>query len=338
MLSQLNRLEAAVSGPAEVYGGDAHVVCDRVVRIYQTEDVEVQALQGLDLLVGRGELMAIVGASGSGKSTLLGILSGLDAPTAGRATVAGFDLGALSKRDRLRYRRATVGFIWQNTAKNLLPFLSAADNVALPMAFAGGGRRARRARALELLELLGVADCRDRRPTQLSGGQQQRVAIATALANRPEVILADEPTGELDSATAAQVFEALRGANRELGVTVLVVTHDKAVSEHVGRTVEIRDGRISTETLRAGLDPAADADGADASGTGTGTGVVAEQYAVLDRAGRVQLPREYTDAAGLRDRVRLTLDPDHVGVWPGHTRPPAPPAPAPISSEDASDD
>src|SRR6185312_13130782 len=290
MLSQLNRLEAAANRPTEVYGGDAHVVCDRVVRIYQTEDVEVQALQGLDLLVGRGELMAIVGASGSGKSTLLGILSGLDAPTAGRATVAGFDLGALGKRDRLRYRRATVGFIWQNTAKNLLPFLSAADNVALPMAFAGGGKHERRKRALELLDLLGVGECRDRRPAQLSGGQQQRVAIATALANRPEVVLADEPTGELDSATAAQVFEALREANRELGVTVLVVTHDKAVSEHVTRTVEIRDGRISTETLREEADAGADAqrEGAPAR---------AEQYAVLDRAGRVQLPREYTEAA-----------------------------------------
>src|SRR6185312_1289730 len=161
MPSQLHRLEAAASRPAEVYGGDAHVVCDRVVRIYQTEEVEVLALQGLDLLVDRGELVAVVGASGSGKSTLLGILSGLDTPTAGRATVAGFDLSALGKRDRLRYRRSTVGFIWQNTAKNLLPFLSAADNVALPMAFAGGGKRERRQRALDLLELLGVAECRD---------------------------------------------------------------------------------------------------------------------------------------------------------------------------------
>ena len=315
MPNQLRRLEEAASRPEEVYGSDAHVVCDRVVRIYQTEEVEVQALQGLDLLVERGELMAIVGASGSGKSTLLGILSGLDAPTAGRAQVAGFDLGTLGKKDRLRYRRSTVGFVWQNTAKNLLPFLTAADNVALPMAFAGRGRRERRERALELLELLGVADCRDRAPGQLSGGQQQRVAIATALANRPEVVLADEPTGELDSATAAQVFEALRDANRELGVTVLVVTHDRAVSEHVGRTVEIRDGRISTETLRPGAQAGAEAgvrDGAEAA--------EAERYSVLDRAGRVQLPPEYTEAVGLRDRVRLTLDTDHVGIWPGHGR------------------
>jgi energy-coupling factor transporter ATP-binding protein EcfA2 len=148
------------------------------------------------------------------------------------------------------------------------------------------------------------------------------VAIATALANRPEVILADEPTGELDSATAAQVFEALRGANRELGVTVLVVTHDKAVSEHVSRTVEIRDGRISTETLRA-------QEGAETAG--------GEQYAVLDRAGRVQLPFEYTEAAGLRDRVRLTLDTDHVGVWPGHTAA-AGLEPAAPAGEDADDD
>ena len=315
MLNQLRRLEEVASRPEEVYGSDAHVVCDRVVRIYQTEEVEVQALQGLDLLVQRGELMAIVGASGSGKSTLLGILSGLDAPTAGRAQVAGFDLGALGKKDRLRYRRSTVGFVWQNTAKNLLPFLTAADNVALPMAFAGRGRRERRERALELLELLGVGNCRDRAPGQLSGGQQQRVAIATALANRPEVVLADEPTGELDSSTAAQVFEALRDANRELGVTVLVVTHDRAVSEHVGRTVEIRDGRISTETLRPGAQAGAgEEEGAEA--------VKAERYSVLDRAGRVQLPPEYTEAAGLRDRVRLTLDTDHVGVWPGQSQGP----------------
>jgi ABC-type lipoprotein export system ATPase subunit len=195
-----------------------------------------------------------------------------------------------------------VGFIWQQTGRNLLSYLTAAENVALPMRFAGKTRRFRTTRTDELLEMLGVARCRDRYPGQMSGGEQQCVAIAVALANRPEVLLADEPTGELDTATAAHVFGALRTANAESGVTVLVVTHDHDVSAHVERTIAIRDGRTSTEVLRDG----------DVSG-GTGR---AEEFAVLDRSGRLQLPREFTTALGMRDRVRLALEPDHVGVWP----------------------
>jgi ABC-type lipoprotein export system ATPase subunit len=304
--TSLRELEQAAGQPRAAYGADAQIVCDNLVRIYQTGDVEVQALQGLDLLVGRGEMIAVVGASGSGKSTLLNILSGLDKPTAGAVRVAGRDLMALKARDRLDYRRRTVGFIWQQTARNLLPYLTARENVVLPMSFAGTRRRQRAARAGELLDLLGVADVADRRPAQLSGGQQQRAAIATALANAPEVLFADEPTGELDSATSADVFAAMRSANRELGVTVVVVTHDAAVSERVGRTIEIRDGRISTETVRPGADAADDE-----------TAVAAQSYAVLDRAGRVQLPRDYIDALSLRERVLLALERDHIGVWPG---------------------
>jgi ABC-type lipoprotein export system ATPase subunit len=303
----LQELEEAAARPRARYGEAAQIVCDNLVRIYQTGEVEVQALQGLDLLVQQGELVAIVGASGSGKSTLLNILSGLDKPTAGSVRVAAHDLMAMKARDRLRYRRRTVGFVWQQTGRNLLPYLSAEENVMLPMSYAGIRRQQRAARAGELLELLGIGYCGDRRPAQLSGGEQQRVAIATALANTPEVLFADEPTGELDSATSEEVFDALRGANRELGVTIVVVTHDAAVSERVGRTVEIRDGRISTETVRpadSGPDGAAD--------------VVAQSYAVLDRAGRVQLPNEYTEALGLRERVLLALEPDHIGVWPQH--------------------
>ena len=287
------------------YGDDALIVCDRVVRIYAAEGVEVQALQGLDLLVTAGELIAIVGASGSGKSTLINILAGLDAPTAGSVRVAGLDLAALGARERVVYRRATVGFIWQETSRNLLPYLTAAQNVIMPMRFSRTARRERAGRARELLDLLGVAHCAERRPEQLSGGEQQRTAIAVALANRPRVLLADEPTGELDTATAADVFGALATANSELGVTVLVVTHDPAVSGQVRRTVAIRDGRTSTETRRHAT--------ADEHGNATQHAV---EYAVLDRAGRLQLPREMIEPLGMRDLVRLEAEPDHIGVWP----------------------
>jgi ABC-type lipoprotein export system ATPase subunit len=292
-----------------VYGHDALISCDRLVRIFSADGVEVQALQGLDLLVREGELMALVGASGSGKSTLMNILAGLDTPTAGAARVAGHDLLAMTAKDRLAYRRDTVGFVWQQTSRNLLPYLTAAQNVALPMQLSGKGSRKRghrTERVLELLELLEVSDCRDRHPRQMSGGQQQRVAIAVALANAPAVVLADEPTGELDSHTAAQVFDAFRTANEQLGTTVVIVTHDQAVAGEVRRTVAIRDGRTSTEVLRRSE--------VDAT-TGHET-VVAREYAMLDRAGRLQLPAEYTETLGMRDRVALELEPDHIGVWP----------------------
>ncbi|MFE2066632.1 ABC transporter ATP-binding protein [Streptomyces sp. NPDC059467] len=299
------RLTASRTRPA--YGHDALITCDRLVRIFSADGVEVQALQGLDLLVREGELMALVGASGSGKSTLMNILAGLDTPTAGAARVAGHDLLAMTAKDRLAYRRETVGFVWQQTARNLLPYLTAAQNVALPMQLSGFRRRSGRTeRALELLELLEVADCHDRHPNQLSGGQQQRVAIAVALANAPAVLLADEPTGELDSHTAARIFDAFRTANEQLGTTVVIVTHDQAVAGEVRRTVAIRDGRTSTEVLRRSE--------VDAT-TGHET-VVAREYAMLDRAGRLQLPAEYTEALGMRDRVALELEPDHIGVWP----------------------
>ncbi|GAA2089501.1 ABC transporter ATP-binding protein [Streptomyces albiaxialis] len=312
-LTDLER-RAAEAARERPYGEDALIVCDRLVRIFSTDGVEVQALQGLDLLVREGELTALVGASGSGKSTLLNILAGLDTPSAGSATVAGYDLLSMNAKSRLRYRRETVGFIWQRTSRNLLPYLTAAQNVALPMRLRGGpngerrwGRgRAERARALELLDLLGMADARDRRPAQLSGGEQQRVAIAVALANNPSVVLADEPTGELDTATAEQVFAALRRANSELGTTILVVTHDDGVSSQVSRTVSIRDGRTSTETLRR-----------TERGEGGGESTVSREYTTIDRSGRLQLPPEFTEPLSIRDRVLLELRPDHIEVRPG---------------------
>ena len=309
----LRGLEARAPRRSE-FGHEALVVCDNLVRIYQTGSgpgaVEVQALQGLDLLVDAGEMVAVVGASGSGKSTLLAVLSGIDAPTAGRVRVGPWDLAAMSRSERVEYRRSMVGFVWQQTARNLVPYLTATQNVTLPLNLAGHPRRRRRARAAELLDVVGVAHCADRRPREMSGGEQQRVAIAVALANRPRLLLADEPTGELDTATSQDVFGALRTVNRTLGTTVVVVTHDQAVSGQVERTVAIRDGRTSSEVLRR----------TEHDGEG-GSAVVAEEYAVMDRAGRVQVPREYREALELTRRVRLTLESEQVTIRPDRAGP-----------------
>ena len=281
------------------------ILCEDLVRIYNTEGVEVQALQGLNLRVDPGEIVAIVGASGSGKSTLLSILSGLDRPTGGRAIVAGYDLSTLSGAQRLIFQRLQVGFVWQQTSRNLLPYLTAVENVEVPMALASRGGpdgEPRHEHALSLLDALGIADFADRMPSELSGGQQQRVATAVALANTPRVLLADEPTGALDRATSEDLLELMRATSEVLGVTMLVVTHDPTVSEHVRRTIQIRDGRTSTETLRR---------------AGENGGVTdAQEFTVIDRAGRLQLPEHYMTDLGLRDRVRLALEADHAQVRP----------------------
>ena len=287
------------------------VLCDGLVRIFTSEGVEVVALQGLDLEVRRGELIAVVGASGSGKSTLLNILSGLDVPSAGSASVAGHDLLAMGRAERLRYRRSTVGFLYQQATANLLPYLSAVENIQLPMVFASSHKRERVGRARELLEVLGIGECADRRLGELSGGQQQRVALGVALANSPTVLLADEPTGELDSRSSDEVFAAIRSANEELGTTVIVVTHDPQVSEQVSRTVAIRDGRTASEVRRH---VTRDADGDEV--------VISQEYAVLDRAGRLQLPKAFVSALGMRERVRLEFDGDHISIWPERSEQP----------------
>jgi ABC-type lipoprotein export system ATPase subunit len=285
------------------YGEGALISCDNLVKIFKVADLEVVALQGLDLLVNEGEFIAIVGASGSGKSTLMNILGGLEVPSAGRAVVAGYELSQIGRRQRTRYRRKIVGFVWQQTARNLLPYLSAVENVELPMIL--DGRRKTRQRATELLGLVGLPDRLDHRPDRLSGGEQQRVAIAVALANEPKVVLADEPTGELDSGTSLEVFALLRQINETVGTTIVTVTHDPVVSEQVQRTVAIRDGRTSTETLRR-----------TEMGDDGDHRAISEEFAVLDRAGRLQLPKQHIAALELQHRVRLRLEEDHVGVWP----------------------
>jgi ABC-type lipoprotein export system ATPase subunit len=282
--------------------GGALVVCENLVKIYKVADLEVVALQGLDLRVDQGEVIAVVGASGSGKSTLQNILGGVDTPTAGKARVAGYDLTVMAPRERTVYRRRVVGFVWQQTSRNLLPYLDVGQNVELPMLLDGLPRPRRRARTRDLLKLVRMYERAGDRPEHLSGGEQQRVALAVALANEPELVLADEPTGELDSQSAAELFASLRRMNEEIGVTVIVLTHDLQVSGQVSRTVRIRDGRTATETLRRRTDD--------------GREVVAEEFAVLDRVGRLQLPHDYVTALELERRVRLALEEDHIGVWP----------------------
>jgi ABC-type lipoprotein export system ATPase subunit len=280
------------------------IECENLVKIYKVADLEVVALQGLDLLIREGEMMALVGPSGSGKSTLMNILGGLDFPTAGRVRVGDYNLLELTRRDQVRYRRHMVGFVWQQTARNLLPYLTSIENVELPMALAGFSARERRKRAAHLLERVGLAERMKHRPDRLSGGEQQRVAIAVGMANRPALLLADEPTGEVDSHSAEQIFQSLRALSEEFGVTIIIVTHDMSVATRIDRVVGMRDGRTSTEILRR-----RDGDVA----------VQEEEYAILDRAGRLQLPEAYIEALDMEDRVRLRLNEDHVGVWPEHT-------------------
>jgi ABC-type lipoprotein export system ATPase subunit len=275
----------------------SQITCEGLVRIYKRKGVEVVALQGLDLHVTQGELVAIVGASGSGKSTLLNILAGLDSPSAGRAEVAGHDLLGMGRGERRHYRLRTCGFVWQRATDNLVPYLTAAQNVDLPQRLAGADRAERGHRTELLLDQLGIAPTADQRPGELTGSQQQRLAIATALANEPQVLFCDEPTGDLDTAESHEVYGALQQVNEAHGTTVVVVTHDPAVAGEVRRTVAIRDGRTASETLR-------------------GEGTLAQEYAVLDRVGRLQLPRDFVAALGMQHRVRVELVDDHIEIWP----------------------
>jgi ABC-type lipoprotein export system ATPase subunit len=296
---------------------DSLVTCDNLVKIYKVADLEVVALQGLDLEVAPGEMIAIVGASGSGKSTLLNILSGLDVPSAGQCIVDGHDLTRLSDGQRVLYRRHVVGQIWQQSGRNLLPELSAEANVALPQMLSGISNKQRIQRAHELLEMVGLGNMFKKKPTELSGGEQQRAAIAVALANSPKLLLADEPTGELDSVTASEVLHLMRMLNKELGLTIITVTHDAAIAAEVDRTIAIRDGRTSTETVRR--ESALENVQAHMQAASAVIGLPTEthQEAILiDRAGRLQLPKEAIERIPFHGRVEVRITNDHVELWP----------------------
>ena len=293
------------------------VVCDNLVKIYKVADLEVVALQGLDLEVQTGEMLAIVGASGSGKSTLLNILSGLDIPSAGRCIVDYNDLTRLSDAQRINYRRFVVGQVWQQSGRNLLPELSAQANVELPQMLGGVGSAQRVRRAQELLTLVGLGGMGKKRPDQLSGGEQQRTAIAVALANSPKILLADEPTGELDSGTATEVMQLLRTLNKEMGLTIITVTHDAAIAAAVDRTIAIRDGRTSTETVRR--ETTLDSIAEHMSTASAIIGLPSETHresVLIDRAGRLQLPKDALERIPFHGRAEVRIVGDHVELWP----------------------
>lgn len=296
---------------------EAIVTCDNLVKIYKVADLEVVALQGLDLEVVAGEMMAIVGASGSGKSTLLNILSGLDVPSAGRCVVDQNDLTRLSEAQRIAYRRHVVGHVWQQSGRNLLAELTVAANIELPQLLSGVKASKRTRHAEELLELVGLKGFGKKKPHQLSGGEQQRVAIAVAVSNEPTLLLADEPTGELDSVTASEVFKLLRSLNQQLGLTIITVTHDVAIAAVMDRTIAIRDGRTSTETVRRD-EPLETVDGHVARSSAV-IGLSSETHResiLIDRVGRLQLPKEVLEGMSFNGRAEVRILDDHVELWP----------------------
>lgn len=298
---------------------DLLAICDNLIKIYKVDDLEVVALQGLDLEVARGEMIAIVGASGSGKSTLLNILGGLDTPSAGRVIVGGHDLARLGEQQRTRYRGLIVGHVWQQSGRNLLTDLTIADNVDLPQILKGVSASRYKRRTSELLEIVGLAGMAKKKPAQLSGGEQQRVALAIALANEPSLLLADEPTGELDSVTTQEIITFMRQLNKELGVTILIVTHDVAVASIVDRTLAIRDGRTSTETIRRNqpLTTSTTTDPAQSGSTVIGLpGETHQESIFIDRVGILQLPVEAMEQVALRGRADVRIASDHVELWP----------------------
>lgn len=286
---------------------DVMIECDGLVKIYKTKDIEVLALQGLDLTVKRGELMAIIGNSGSGKSTFLNMIGGLDRPSAGKLYVDGKNLFQMNEQELVEYKRSTVGFVWQNNARNLLPYLTAWENVMTPMLFEEGSSvstEEKKQRAMELLELVGLGHRKNSSLSQLSGGEQQRVAIAIALANNPKLLLADEPTGAVDSKTANDILEMFRELNEKLGITIVIVTHDKELANKVNRVISIRDGKTSSERIMKS-DYKERLESLDIDWRKEET---QEEFAVLDRAGRVQIPNELLEEMGVEgNKVKLEL-------------------------------
>lgn len=279
--------------------------CDGLVKIYETDDKKVMALEGLDLSVETGEMLAVIGKSGSGKSTLLNMIGGLETPTAGILTIDGKDISTYSEDEMVRYRRDKVGFVWQKSAKNLFPYLTVIQNVEAPMLFEkkvnhnnkkfDKSKKNKKCEdkstnenyALELLRAVGMEKHKDKLPSQLSGGEQQRTAIAVALANKPDILLADEPTGAVDTKTADQIYELFHELNRKLGITIIIVTHDMALADRVDRTVLISDGKVSTEKLKKHP---------------------AMEYTVLDKAHRIKLTDEMLEAAGIEsNKVRVDV-------------------------------
>ena len=228
----------------------ALLVAEQVRKVYRTSEVEVEALRAIDLTVRRGELVAVMGPSGSGKTTLLNCLSGLDSVDGGRVVIDGDDLFAMSDAERTSHRARSMGFIFQ--AFNLIPVFTVLENVELPLLLAGKRPREARQRSAEMLERVGLGHRTRHRPNELSGGEQQRVTIARALASRPAIVWADEPTGNLDSRMADQIVELLHELNHTEGQTIVLVTHDRGIGESASRLIKMRDGRLVSDEYRIG--------------------------------------------------------------------------------------
>ena len=287
--------------------GSAYIECSGLFKIYKAADLEVVALRGLELTVQQGEILAIVGASGSGKSTLLNILAGYDAPSAGTIRVGDFDLLQMTNKEVVKYRRHEVGFIWQETSRNLFPYLTTLENVELPMVIAGSPKTERKKRAQELLDIVGLGDRSSHKPAELSGGEQQRVAIAVGLSNKPPLLLADEPTGELDDQTGKEVLELLNKVNQDLGTTILIVTHDPAIATSVQRAIAIKDGKTSTETTREVSYER------KLNGETTNT----EEFLLIDTAGSVQIPRDVLNELNIERKVKVDIKDGKVTLESG---------------------
>lgn len=237
-----------VNTPVGQRAGEAVIHCEQVVRRYRMGDAEVEAVRGIDLEIPRGSFAAITGPSGCGKSTLLHLLGAVDVPTSGRVLIDGYNPATMRDRDATAFRLRHIGFVFQRFY--LMPTLSARENVELPMAEAGMSVAARRARAADLLAYVGLDARQHHRPTQLSGGEQQRVAIARALANTPTLLLADEPTGELDATTGARLLELFAKLHQD-GTTLVFVTHDAVVASAAERIIRLQDGRVLSDTMKA---------------------------------------------------------------------------------------
>lgn len=278
---------------------DYIIQCENLIKIYKNKDIEVMALQGLDFNVEKGELMAIIGNSGSGKTTLLNMIGGLDKATMGKIFIDGRDLFRMSRFQLMKYKQETVGFIWQNNARNLVPYMTALENVEFPMIIAGKGKR--RQRAKQLLDAVGLGNRMNSRLSQLSGGELQRVAICIAMANNPKILMADEPTGALDSKTTDQILDVFRELNKSMGVTVVIVTHDRQVSRKVDRVVSISDGKTSSEFIKKQYVLEEEED----------THI---EYAIIDKSRRLQLPADFIEKLdiGKQNMVRLGMSDDKI--------------------------
>ena len=272
-----------------------HISCKGLYKIFKVSDLEVVALRGVDLDVQYGELLSIVGASGSGKSTLINILAGYESPSAGDVTVGNFDLLGINQKEAVEYRKTEVGFVWQQTGKNLVPYLDIFSNIELPMMASKLTKNNRKTKVESLIKFLNLEKIAKRLPENISGGEQQIAAIAVALANEPPLLLADEPTGELDDETGVMVLEKMRYVNKNYKTTVVIVTHDPKIENHVDRSIGMRDGKVVNEVI---------SDNSNKK----------NEYIVVDSFGGVQIPQEILKKSKISSKANLKVADNKISL------------------------